>query len=71
MQLDVAEARIGSFYFCRIFFGQIAKVYKSVAEDTVLGEEKTERRERGKTLEDVSVAMGEGLLAKKRKVDGQ
>jgi hypothetical protein len=52
-------------------FGQIAKVYKSVAEDTVLGEEKTERRERGKTLEDVSVAMGEGLLAKKRKVDGQ
>ena len=52
-------------------FGQIAAVYRNVAEDTVLGEEKTERRKRGRTLEDVALAMGEGLLAKKRKVDEQ
>ena len=52
-------------------YGQIAKVYKSVAEDTVLGEEKTERRKRGRTLEDVAMAMGEGLRAKRRKLDGQ
>jgi hypothetical protein len=45
-------------------FGQIAKVYRSVAEDTV-GEEKMEKRERGRTLEDVAVAMRDGLLAKK------
>ena len=34
-------------------YGEVAKVYKSVAEDTVLGEEKTERRKRGVTVEDV------------------
>jgi len=48
-------------------FGEIAKVYKSVADETVLGEEKTERRKRGLTVEDVAAAMGEGL-AKKRKI---
>jgi hypothetical protein len=48
-------------------YGEIAKVYKSVAEDTVLGEEKTERRKRGLTVEDVTGAMGEGLREKKRK----
>lgn len=51
-------------------FGQIAKVYRSVAEDTILGEEKTERRKRGRTLEDVALVMGEGLMAKKRKASG-
>jgi len=52
-------------------FGQIARVYRSVAEDTVLGEEKTETRKRGRTLEDVALAMGEGLMAKKRKTNRQ
>jgi hypothetical protein len=50
-------------------YGEIAKVYKSVAEDTVLGEEKTERRKRGLTVEDVAEAMGEGLKQKKRKTE--
>lgn len=50
-------------------YGEIAKVYKSVAEDTVLGEEKTERRKRGLTVEDVAGAMGEGLMEKKRKTE--
>lgn len=52
-------------------FGQIAGVYRSVAEDTILGEETTEKRKRGRTLEDVALAMGEGLLGKKRKVGEQ
>jgi hypothetical protein len=50
-------------------YGEIAKVYKSVAEETVLGEEKTERRKRGLTVEDVAEAMGEGLNAKRKKVE--
>ena len=48
-------------------FNEIAQVYRSVADDTVLGEEKTERRKRGLTVEDVATAMGEGLKAKRRK----
>ena len=48
-------------------FDGVAEVYRSVAEDTVLGEEKTEKRKRGKTIEDVAEAMGEGLQQKRRK----
>ncbi|TVY51089.1 hypothetical protein LCER1_G007826 [Lachnellula cervina] len=48
-------------------FSEIAKVYQSVADDSVLGEEKTERRKRGLTIEDVAVAMGEGNAAKRKK----
>ncbi|KAG0650602.1 hypothetical protein D0Z07_2578 [Hyphodiscus hymeniophilus] len=50
-------------------FGEIAKVYRSVADDTALGEEKTERRKRGLTIEDVASAMGDGSRAKKRKTE--
>ncbi|TVY62298.1 putative 28.5 kDa protein in 7S RNA 5'region [Lachnellula suecica] len=50
-------------------FGEIAQVYKSVADDSVLGEEKTERRKRGLTIEDVAAAMGEGNAAKRKKSD--
>lgn len=50
-------------------FGQVAEVYRAVADDTVLGEEKTERRKRGLTVEDVTAAMSEGLAKKKRKTD--
>ncbi|KAH8815259.1 6-phosphogluconate dehydrogenase [Xylogone sp. PMI_703] len=50
-------------------FGQIAEVYRVVADDTVLGEEKTERRKRGLTLDDVTVAMSEGLERKRKKKD--
>ena len=48
-------------------FGSVAEVYRSVADDTLLGEEKTENRKRGLTLEDVATVMGEGLEAKKKK----
>ena len=48
-------------------FSEVAKVYESVADDSVLGEEKTERRKRGLTVQDVAAAMGEGNAAKRKK----
>jgi len=48
-------------------FSEVARIYKSVADDSVLGEEKTERRKRGLTVEDVAEAMGEGNTAKRKK----
>lgn len=48
-------------------FGEIADVYRSVADETVLGEEKTEKRKRGKTVEDVAQCMIEGLVSKRAK----
>lgn len=56
-----AEASTGGI------FHEVAELYRAVAEDTVLGEEKTERRKRGLDLEDVASAMGEGLKAKRAK----
>lgn len=48
-------------------YGGIAEVYKFVAEDTVLGEEKTNKRKRGTTAEDVAAAMAEGVDKKLKK----
>ncbi|KAI1458003.1 6-phosphogluconate dehydrogenase C-terminal domain-like protein [Annulohypoxylon moriforme] len=44
-----------------------AKVYRIVADDTVLGEEKIGKRKRGTTVEDVAVAVAEGLSTKRKK----
>lgn len=49
-----------------LFLG-VSGVYKTMANDTVLGQEKTSYRNRGKTIEDVASAMNEGLQAKKKK----
>ncbi|KAI9642336.1 hypothetical protein NHQ30_009138 [Ciborinia camelliae] len=48
-------------------FGEIADVYRILADETVLGEEKTEKRKRGTTVEDVAQCMNEGLAAKRAK----
>ncbi|KAI1328367.1 6-phosphogluconate dehydrogenase C-terminal domain-like protein [Xylariaceae sp. FL0255] len=48
-------------------FQGAAKVYKIVAEDTVLGEEKIGKRVRGKNFDDMAAAMVEGLEKKKKK----
>ncbi|KAK4186159.1 hypothetical protein QBC35DRAFT_502014 [Podospora australis] len=53
-----------------IFLGA-AEVFRTVAEDTVLGEEKIGKRNRGTTAEDVGAAITEGLLEKKRKGSGE
>ncbi|OIW34866.1 6-phosphogluconate dehydrogenase [Coniochaeta ligniaria NRRL 30616] len=57
-----------------IFTGA-ARVYGLVADGTVLGEEKVGRRKRGTTVEDVALAVGEGLevlegRGKRRRVEG-
>lgn len=36
-----------------------------MADETILGEEKTESRKRGRTIEDVATTVSEGLKAKK------
>ncbi|OHE98889.1 hypothetical protein CORC01_05785 [Colletotrichum orchidophilum] len=46
-----------------------AGVYRSVAEDSPLGQEKIGKRKRGTTVEDVAVALVEGFEKKKKKTD--
>jgi 3-hydroxyisobutyrate dehydrogenase-like beta-hydroxyacid dehydrogenase len=50
-------------------FDGVAEVYRSVADETILGEEKTERRKRGLTAEDVAECMREGLTKKRKKIE--
>lgn len=52
-------------------FEGIAEVYKLIADDTVLGEEKTEHRKRGTDVEDVVQCISEGITRKKRKIAGE
>lgn len=52
----------------QLFHG-IAGVYKEVAEDAVLGKEQIGKRVRGKSIEDVAAAMGEGLERKRKKTE--
>ncbi|KAI0125916.1 6-phosphogluconate dehydrogenase [Xylariales sp. AK1849] len=44
-----------------------AKVYKSVAEDSELGQEKIGKRKRGMTVEDMAAALTEGMEKRRRK----
>lgn len=53
----------------RELFDGVAGVYKSVAGDAVLGKEKTGRRARGTSVEDVAAAMSEGLERKRKKTE--
>jgi len=50
-------------------FKGVAELYRFVAEDTVLGDERVESRKRGRTAEDVAGAIGEAVQ-KKRKGNG-
>jgi 3-hydroxyisobutyrate dehydrogenase-like beta-hydroxyacid dehydrogenase len=50
-------------------FAGAADLFRAVAEDTVLGEERIGRRKRGTTVEDVAQAMVEGLAKKKKKTE--
>ncbi|KAK1776612.1 hypothetical protein QBC45DRAFT_444260 [Copromyces sp. CBS 386.78] len=53
-------------------FRMVAGVFKFVADETVLGEEKVGKRKRGLDLEDVCEALGEGLEERrKRRKDGE
>lgn len=48
-------------------FRGAAAVFQAVADDPVLGAEKTEHRKHGRTLDEFTETLAEGLQAKKRK----
>lgn len=50
-------------------FNGAAEIYRTVADDTVLGDERTGHRKRGRTADDVAECMREGI--KKRKEKGR
>ncbi|KAI0206403.1 6-phosphogluconate dehydrogenase [Astrocystis sublimbata] len=55
--------------FPQDLFRGVAGVYRAVAEDTVLGNEKVGKRKRGTDVEDMASAMAEGLGNKRKKND--
>ncbi|KAG9575767.1 hypothetical protein KCU77_g15341, partial [Aureobasidium melanogenum] len=67
-EIDATLAEDGGFEEESIFSG-IARTYELVAHGTDLGKEKTERRNRGKTTEDVALLMSEGIEKRKQKMD--
>lgn len=67
-EIDATLAEDGGFEEESIFSG-IARTYELVAHGTELGQEKTERRNRGKTAEDVALMMSEGIERRKQKMD--
>ena len=52
-------------------FNSVAEIYRTVADETVLGEERTEHRKRGRTAEDVAECMREGVKRRKEKGQGK
>jgi hypothetical protein len=50
----------------RLVFDGISEVYKFVADGTELGLEKTGSRKRGKTVEDVTKSLREGMRKRRR-----
>ncbi|KAK6199033.1 hypothetical protein LQW54_010160 [Pestalotiopsis sp. IQ-011] len=53
--------------FSQDSFRGAAKVYKAVAEDSPLGQEKVGKRKRGTTVDDVAAALIEGMDKRKKK----
>lgn len=68
-EIEATLAQDGGFEGEESIFGGIARTYDLVAHGTDLGNEKTERRNRGKTAEDVAVLMSEGIDRRKQKMD--
>ncbi|KAG5926415.1 hypothetical protein E4U42_003332 [Claviceps africana] len=66
---EVAETMAEEGGWTRELFSGVAGVYKSVAENDVLGKEKMGKRRRGNTIEDVASLMGEELELKKKKME--
>lgn len=52
-------------------FEGIAEIYNLVANDTILGEERIEKRKRGTDPEDVAECIKEGIIKKKKKLAGE
>jgi len=62
---------VGCSEECGIDRGGCANRCDLVADETLLGEERTESRKRGRTIEDVAETVSEGLKAKKSKATVQ
>ena len=52
-------------------FESVAEIYKLIADDTVLGEERVEKRKRGTDPEDVAECIRDGIARKKKKLAGE
>ncbi|KAH8675850.1 6-phosphogluconate dehydrogenase [Xylariales sp. PMI_506] len=53
--------------FTEDLFQGSAKVYKAVAEDSELGQEKVGKRKRGTTVEDMATVLAEGMDKRQKK----
>ena len=67
--VEIADTFSEEGGFDKNMFIGASSVYKAVAEDTLLGEEKTSSRKRGRTVEDVANLMVEGITKKKKKAE--
>ena len=61
----------GGFQSGGKLFDEVAEMYRFVAEDTVLGDERVGKRKRGQTAEDVAEAIEEGIQSKMQKREGK
>lgn len=66
---EIARTHAEEGGFEDYLFKGAAGVFRAMAEDSVLGEEKIGQRKRGRTGEDVAAAMAEGLEKKRKKMD--
>ena len=66
-QIGSTFATEGGMESGETLFNSVGEIYRTVAEDTVLGEERTEHRKRGRTADDVAECMREGIKRKKEK----
>lgn len=66
---EIARTHAEEGGFEEYLFKGAAGVFRAVAEDSVLGEEKIGERKRGRTGEDVAAAMAEGMEKKRKKMD--
>lgn len=66
---EIAKTHAEEGGFEDYLFKGAAGVFKAVAEDTVLGQEKVGQRKRGRTAEDVAAAMAEGMEKRRKKMD--
>jgi Domain of unknown function (DUF1932) len=70
-QIGSTFATEGGLESGETLFNSVAEIYKTVAADTVLGQERGEQRKRGRTADDVAECMREGIKRKKEKGEGK
>ncbi|WYZ34751.1 hypothetical protein EsH8_I_001027 [Colletotrichum jinshuiense] len=66
---EISKTHVEEGGFGPELFVGAAGVYKAVAEDSPLGQEKIGKRKRGTTVDDVAAALTEGFERKRKKTD--